>query len=66
MRKVQCEGSVYVMQEYKPQFDVEFPIVPASRKELKESAEWWADYMDAHIDQKPVHNDPELEYDLAE
>ena len=38
MRRVQCGSTTYVFQEYRPDFEVDFPIFPAGDRELDESA----------------------------
>ena len=58
MRKVKCGSTTYVFQEYRPQYDVEFPTVPTSDSQLEESAEWWADYMDRYLEEQEAE-DPE-------
>jgi len=59
MKRVQCGRSVYVFQEYRPDFEVDFPIAAATDRELDESAEWWAEYMNSQIDD-PEPEDPEV------
>jgi len=50
MKRVQCGSTTYVFQEYRPDYEVDFPIVPATDRELDESAEWWAGYMNSVLE----------------
>ena len=52
MRKVKCGSTTYVFQEYRPQYDAQFPIVPASDRELEESAALWAEYMEEYLEEQ--------------